>query len=95
MKKNSILAISEHKDLLKELRNLLKKDYELITFTNLLDGLDMLRESEFDVVFIDENITGFTFTEIMRKLKVIGKEHMTVALIEKESDGVIDDVKFS
>ena len=35
VKKNSILAISEHKDLLKELRNLLKKDYELITFTNL------------------------------------------------------------
>ncbi len=95
MKRNSILAISEHKDLLKELRNLMKKDYELITFTNLLDGLDMLRESEFDVVFIDENITGFTFTEIMRKLKVIGKEHMTVALIDRETDNVIDDIKFS
>ena len=53
VKRNSILAISEHKDLLKELRNLMKNDYELVTFTKLLDGLDMLRESEFDVLFID------------------------------------------
>lgn len=95
MAKNSILAISEHKDFLKELRNMLKQDYEVITFTNLLDGLDMLRESEFDVLFIDENITGFTFSEITRRLKTIGKEHITIAVIEKESDNVLDDIKFS
>ena len=74
---------------------MLKQDYEVITFTNLLDGLDMLRESEFDVLFIDENITGFTFSEITRRLKTIGKEHITIAVIEKESDNVLDDIKFS
>ncbi len=49
MKQKSVLAISETKELLKKIRKELKDDYEVITFNNFLDGLDMLRESDFVV----------------------------------------------
>ncbi len=44
--KNAILAISERKETLKQIRKELSEQYEIITFNNLLDALDMLRESD-------------------------------------------------
>ena len=67
MRQKSILAISETKELLKKIRKELKDEYEVITFNNFLDGLDMLRESDFDILLLDENLTWFTFAEAMRK----------------------------
>ena len=54
MRQKSILAISETKELLKKIRKELKDEYEVITFNNFLDGLDMLRESDFDILLLDE-----------------------------------------
>lgn len=50
--KNAILAISEKKETLKQIRKELSKKYEVITFNNLLDAIDMLRESDFDLCVI-------------------------------------------
>ena len=46
--KNAILAISEKKEILKQIRKELAEKYEVITFNNLLDAIDMVRESDFD-----------------------------------------------
>lgn len=93
MKQKSVLAISETKELLKKIRKELKEDYEVITFNNFLDGLDMLRESDFDILLLDENLTWFTFSEAMRKLKGIGKDIVTIALISEENDESLQDIK--
>ena len=93
MRQKSILAISETKELLKKIRKELKDEYEVITFNNFLDGLDMLRESDFDILLLDENLTWFTFAEAMRKLKGIGKDIVTIALISEENDEMLNDVK--
>ena len=93
MRQKSILAISETKELLKKIRKELKDEYEVITFNNFLDGLDMLRESDFDILLLDENLTWFTFAEAMRKLKGIGKDIVTIALISEENDEILNDVK--
>ena len=55
--KNAILAISERKETLKQIRKELSEQYEIITFNNLLDALDMLRESDFDIILLDEYLT--------------------------------------
>ncbi len=93
MNQKSILAISERKELLKQLRKELSEDFEVITFNNFLDGLDMLRESDFDILFLDQNLTWFTFTEAMRKLKGIGKEIVPVALLQEENELVLEELK--
>ncbi len=91
--KKSILAISERKEILKQIRKELLGEYEVITFNNFLDGLDMLRESDFDIILLDQNMTWFTFTEVRRKLNGIGKDFVVVGLIEEETDEVLKDLR--
>ena len=82
--KHSILAISERKETLKQIRKELSEQYEIITFNNLLDALDMLRESDFDIVLLDEYLTWFNFSEAKRKLTGIGKDFVIVGLLDEE-----------
>lgn len=67
--KNAILAISERKETLKQIRKELSEQYEIITFNNLLDALDMLRESDFDIVLLDEYLTWFNFCRGKKKIE--------------------------
>ena len=90
--KKSVLAISERKEVLKELRKELLKYYEVITFNNLLDGLDMLRESDFDVVILDQYLTWFNFSDAKKKLNGVGKEFVTIGLIDEETDEVLEEL---
>jgi len=89
----SILAISEKKEVLKQVRRTLSDGYEVITFNNFLDGLDMLRESDFDIVILDEDLTWFTFVEAKRKLAGIGKEVVIVGLVNDESEKNLKELK--
>lgn len=83
--KKSILVVSERKETLKQVRKALSEVYEIITFNNLLDALDMLRESDFDVVLLDEYLTWFNFSEAKRKLNGIGKDFVVIGLLDEET----------
>lgn len=91
--KKSILVVSERKETLKQVRKALSDIYEIITFNNLLDGLDMLRESDFDIVLLDEYLTWFNFSEAKRKLNGIGKDFVVVGLLEEENEALIQEMK--
>lgn len=91
--KNAILAISERKETLKQIRKELSEQYEIITFNNLLDALDMLRESDFDIVLLDEYLTWFNFAEAKRKLSGLGKDFVVVGLLENETEEAIESLK--
>lgn len=91
--KNAILAISEKKETLKQIRKELAEKYEVITFSNLLDAIDMIRESDFEIVLLDNNLNSFSFVESKKKLSSIGKDFVTIALIEKENEETIAEIK--
>nr|WP_307775020.1 sigma-54 dependent transcriptional regulator [uncultured Cetobacterium sp.] len=91
--KKSILVVSERKETLKQVRKALADIYEIITFNNLLDALDMLRESDFDVVLLDEYLTWFNFSEAKRKLNGIGKDFVVIGLLEEENEALIQEMK--
>lgn len=91
--KNAILAISERKETLKQIRKELSDEYEIITFNNLLDALDMLRESDFDIILLDEYLTWFNFAEAKRKLSGLGKDFVVVGLLENETEEAIEELK--
>ena len=91
--KNAILAISERKETLKQIRKELAEHYEIITFNNLLDALDMLRESDFDIILLDEYLTWFNFAEAKRKLSGLGKDFVIVGLLEDETEEAIQELK--
>lgn len=91
--KKSILVVSERKETLKQVRKALSEVYEIITFNNLLDALDMLRESDFDVVLLDEYLTWFNFSEAKRKLNGIGKDFVVIGLLDEENETLIQEMK--
>ncbi|MGL4402903.1 MAG: sigma 54-interacting transcriptional regulator [Fusobacteriaceae bacterium] len=91
--KNAILAIAERKETLKQIRKELADYYEVITFNNLLDGLDMLRESDFDIVLLDEHLTWFNFSEAKRKLNGVGKDFVIIGLLDEEKDEKIAELR--
>ena len=91
--KKSVLAISERKETLKQIRKELSGDYEVITFNNFLDGLDMLRESDFDIILLDEYMTWFSFGEAKRKLNGIGKDFVVVGLLDSEEEESIEKLR--
>lgn len=91
--KNTVLAIAERKETLKQIRKELADHYEVITFNNLLDGLDMLRESDFDIVLLDEHLTWFNFAEAKRKLNGVGKDFVVIGLIDEEKENIIQELK--
>jgi len=80
--KNAILAISEKKEILKQIRKELAEKYEVITFNNLLDAIDMVRESDFDLILLDNALEGISVGEAKKKLTSIGKDFITVALVD-------------
>lgn len=91
--KKAILAISEKKEILKQIRKELSKQYEVITFNNLLDAIDMVRESEFDIILLDSDSTTFTLAEARKKISSIGKDFITVALLEEETEEKLEEIK--
>ncbi|MGL4999762.1 MAG: sigma 54-interacting transcriptional regulator [Cetobacterium sp.] len=91
--KKSILVVSERKETLKQVRKSFSEIYEIITFNNLLDALDMLRESDFDVVLLDEYLTWFSFSEAKRKLNGIGKDFVVIGLLDEENEALIQEMK--
>lgn len=91
--KSAILAISEKKEILKQIRKELSQKYEVITFNNLLDAIDMIRESEFDIILLDNNSTAFSLAEARKKISSIGKDFITVALLDEATEENIEEIK--
>ena len=91
--KNAILAISEKKEILKQIRKEFGERYEVITFNNLLDAIDMVRESDFDLVLLDNNIDGISIGDAKRKLTSIGKDFVTVALLDAVTDEEVAELE--
>ncbi len=88
--KNTILAISDKKEILKQIRKELSEHYEVITFNNLLDAIDMIRESDFDIILLDEKLGKFSVEEAKKKLSSIGKDFITMVLVDEIDDRKIE-----
>lgn len=95
MEKTSVLAISGENELLSYLRKILKNDYEIITMNNLLDGMDMLRESNFEILLLDEKMQWFSLNEAKKKLKDLERDVFIIAMVEDDTEEKIAEMKDS
>ena len=65
MQKYNILWADDEIDLLKaHIIYLEQKDYIITPVNNGVDALEQIAENHFDVVFLDENMTGITRLEV-------------------------------
>ncbi|HQU99784.1 MAG TPA: response regulator, partial [Bacteroidia bacterium] len=90
--KPSILWADDEIDLLKpHLLFLNDKGYDVTTVNNGDDALEKIKQQEFDIVLLDENMPGISGLETLVQLKNI-KPHLPVIMITKsEEETIMED----
>ncbi|WP_139959110.1 T9SS response regulator signal transducer PorX [Flavicella sediminum] len=89
MKSIHILWVDDEIELLKpHILFLEAKNYTISKCTNGADALDLIKEENYDVVFLDENMPGLTGIETLTEIKNI-KTNLPVIMITKSEEEYI------
>lgn len=84
-----ILWVDDEIDLLKPHLIFLKnKGYKTTTSTNGTDAVELVKQTNFDIVFLDENMPGLTGLETLSKIKQL-KANLPVVMITKSEEEYI------
>lgn len=91
-KRPKILWVDDEIDLLKpHLIFLDNKGYEVLTATNGADALDLVQENHFDIIFLDENMPGYTGLETLSRIKQINNIVPVVMITKSEEESIMDE----
>ncbi|WP_338376674.1 bifunctional response regulator/alkaline phosphatase family protein [uncultured Flavobacterium sp.] len=89
MNKIKILWVDDEIDLLKpHILFLEKKNYDVTTSNNGQDAIDLFEETNFDIVFLDENMPGLSGLETLAEMKE-KKSSVPVIMITKSEEEYI------
>ena len=89
MDKLNILWADDEIDLLKpHILFLREKGYDVVTVNNGNDAIEQLKNINFDIVFLDENMPGISGIETLARLKNI-KPEVPVVMITKSEEELI------
>ncbi|WP_443937283.1 T9SS response regulator signal transducer PorX [Pedobacter sp. MW01-1-1] len=92
MQETKILWADDEIDLLKPHILLLNdKGYHVTTFTNGNDALEAFGKSNFDLVFLDENMPGMSGIETLSAIKNINPEIPVVLITKSEEENLMED----
>jgi len=91
-KKSKILWVDDEIDLLKpHIIFLENKDYEVHTATNGTDAIDMVKSNNYDIIFLDENMPGYTGLETLKIIKEINHLVPVVMITKSEEEAIMDE----
>ncbi|MDB4162000.1 response regulator, partial [Bacteroidia bacterium] len=68
-----------------------EKGYEVTTVTNGLDATDKVKENNYDLVFLDENMPGVSGLEALKIIKEIDGNIPVVMITKSEEDHIMED----
>lgn len=89
MQRYTILWADDEIDLLKPHIIFLKeKGYDVTPVNSGVEALDIIKEKDFDIVFLDESMPGMTGLETLEEIKKI-KSHIPVTMITKNEEEYI------
>lgn len=92
MEKISILWVDDEIDLRKPHVMFLEgKGYEVCTATNGSDALDLIRENDFEIVFLDENMPGLSGLDTLTEIKTMRRELPVVMITKSEEEHIMED----
>ena len=92
MEKISILWADDEIDLLKPHILFLKdKGYEVTTAINGNEALDLIKQKDFDIVFLDENMPGISGIETLSRIKDRNAEIPVVMITKNEEESIMED----
>jgi CheY-like chemotaxis protein len=91
-RKIQILWTDDEIDLLKPYIIFLEeKDYQITTAANGTDALRLVREKDFDLIFLDENMPGLSGLETLEKIKDLTPSTPVVMITKSEEEDIMDE----
>ena len=94
MRPIKILWIDDEIELLKpHILFLEKKGYSVTSVNNGEDGVRVLSEGVFDIVFLDENMPGISGLEALQRMKEINGEVPVVMITKSEEEAIVNKNK--
>jgi len=92
MDKINILWADDEMDLLKpHVLFLREKGYEVTTVTNGEDALEEVRNNNFEIIFLDENMPGLSGLETLSKIKSIKPGIPVIMITKSEEEQIMDE----
>lgn len=92
MENISILWADDEIDLLKpHILFLQQKGYEVVTSNNGAEALDIIRERDFDIVFLDEHMPGMSGIETLEGIKNMYPNLPVVMITKSEEESIMED----
>ena len=92
MKPIKILWIDDEIDLLRvQILFLEKKGYSVETVNNGEDALEILQNSNFDIIFLDEHMPGLTGLEVLPDIKTIAPTTPVIMITKSEAEDIMDE----
>lgn len=92
MKKISILWVDDEIDLLKpHILFLEKKNYEVTTCKSGQEAIDEIGATQFDIVFLDENMPGLSGLETLTEIKQLDVSLPVVMITKSEEEYIMDE----
>ena len=89
--KNSILWVDDEMDMLRPHAIYLEsKGYTVHFVSNGLDAVNLIRETQFDLTFLDENMPGLSGLETLSQLKEIRPQMPIVMVTKSEEEDIMD-----
>jgi DNA-binding response OmpR family regulator len=67
------------------------KGYEVETANNGLDAVEKVKESYYDIIFLDENMPGMTGLETLTQIKTISPNVPVVMITKSEEENIMDE----
>ncbi len=67
------------------------KDYEVDTANNGSDALEMIRNTNYDLVFLDENMPGLTGLEVLEEINKISKVLPVIMITKSEEEHIMEE----
>ena len=90
-KKVRILWTDDEIDLLQPyILFLERKDYDVSTASNGSDAIELVKEEDFDLIFLDENMPGLSGLETLKKIIEIRPSIPVVMITKSEEENIMD-----
>lgn len=79
-KLGKVLCVDDEPSILRSLQWLLKKDFDVVTATSGHEGLEAIRNNDFDVIISDQRMPGMMGSEFLREARKISPRSMRILL---------------
>ncbi len=88
----NILWIDDEIEYLKiQILMLEEKGYQVNSINNGYDALEMLRDNEFDIIFLDENMPGLSGLDTLAEIRKINPTIPVVMITKNEEENLMDE----